>query len=385
MKVTQKRKFLPVGHGAFFIERLFVDDKRIFTAVYDCGDSNNGNLVKQFVSSEFSPNSAPAEKIDILFISHFDKDHVNGLKFLQPYLTNRTRVFLPFYYHTLKSVYDRNKRVGIATVLSVLSRVHIRPILVKYHKLGEPLPDIDIDQHDFGRNGNVIDSGQTIKKIVMGKPVWRYVPFNLFNEEALYVDFQKGVTKTLKWNLSRLAEADKWSDQEISDLRGLYSSFSSLTINDNSLIVLSDRYMEKLPIVLNNQAPYLQKCGGFPFVFTRYAYLSCLYTGDTVLKRGTKKGSKYCDRYEAFLDELHRYTYNLALMQVPHHGSGNNINMATLCDSFSLGLFCNYGPKDPTHKVFFLKPRNMSSVWKTVIGVTDQPNSLFEKKLSFTV
>lgn len=385
MKVSHERKFLPVGHGAFFIERLFVEDTRVFTAVYDCGDSNNGNLIKQFASLEFGPSSAPTERIDILFLSHLDKDHVNGLPYLQPYLTNRTRVFLPFYYHNLQSVYDKNKRVGIATVVAILGHVHITPILVKYHTLDDPLPDIDIDQHDYERNGNVIESGQILKKIVMGKPVWRYVPFNLFNEKKLYDAFKKQVVKTLHWKLSKLEDAKTWTSSDISSLRGLYSPFMSLTINDNSLIVLSDRYMKKLPIVAKYKAPYLQKCGGFPFVFTRYAYLSCLYTGDTVLKRGTKKVSKYCDRYEEFLDELQRYTYNLALMQVPHHGSGNNINMAALCDCFSLGLFSNYSTADTKNKVFFLKPANLQSVWKTVIGVTEQHNTLFEKKHSFVI
>ena len=50
MKVSHERRFLPVGHGAFFIERLFVEGKRVFTAVYDCGDSDAGKLVKQFAS-----------------------------------------------------------------------------------------------------------------------------------------------------------------------------------------------------------------------------------------------------------------------------------------------------------------------------------------------
>ena len=384
MKVSHERKFLPVGHGAFFIERLFVEDKRVFTAVYDCGDSDAGKLVKLFASQEFGPDTAPTEKIDILFISHFDKDHVNGLCYLQPYLTNRTRVFLPFYYPTLQSVYDSNKRVGIEEVISVLSAVSIKPILVSHRGAGDSESEIDIDQHNFDGSGNVIESGQPLIKKVGGKPIWRYVPFNLFNEEKHYKDFEAAVVNKLHWSLSKLEDPKSWTKKDISDLKKVYSSFGSLTINDNSLLVLSDRYV-KGRVSAKVKLPFLQRCGAFPFMFTRNVYLSCLYTGDSVLKRGVSKWSKYCDRYEDFLIELHRFTDNLALMQVPHHGSGNNINMAALCDCFSLGLFSNFSTKDVGNKVFFLKPANLQSVWKAVIGVTEDPNTLFVKKHSFPV
>ena len=384
MKASHERKFLPVGHGAFFIERLFVEGKRGFTAVYDCGDSKAGELVKKFASQEFGPESAPTEKIDILFISHFDKDHVSGLRYLQPYLTKRTRVFLPFYYPTLQSVYDSNKRVGIEEVISVLSAVSIKPILVRYRGAGDRESEIDVDQHNFDGNGNVIESGQPLIKKAGGKPIWRYVPFNLFNEEKHYKDFESEVVNHLHWSLSKLEDPKSWTKKDISDLKGVYSSIDSLTINDNSLLVLSDRYVKgrTSPKV---KLPFIQRSGAFPFVFTRYAYLSCLYTGDSVLKRDVPKWSKYCDCYEDFLMELHRFTDNLALMQVPHHGSGNNINMAALCDCFSLGLFSNYSAEDVGNKVFFLKQANLQSVWKTVIGVTEDPKTLFVKKHSFTV
>ena len=234
MKASHERKFLPVGHGAFFIERLFVEGKRGFTAVYDCGDSKAGELVKKFASLEFGPDTAPTEEIDILFISHFDKDHVNGLRYLQPYLTKRTRVFLPFYYPTLQSVYDMNKRVGIKEVISVLTAVSIKPVLVRHRKAGDPLSEIDVDQHNFDGNGNVIESGQSLIKKAGGKPIWRYVPFNLFNEDKHYQDFESEVVNNLHWSLSKLEDPKSWTKKDISDLKKVYSSFGSLTINGES-------------------------------------------------------------------------------------------------------------------------------------------------------
>ena len=47
----------------------------MFTAVYDCGDSNDGHLVEKYAILAFgSPTEGPVQKIDALFISHFDSD-----------------------------------------------------------------------------------------------------------------------------------------------------------------------------------------------------------------------------------------------------------------------------------------------------------------------
>ena len=40
------RTFYPVGHGAFFVEKLYTDKHVPYIAVYDCGDSQNGSLVQ---------------------------------------------------------------------------------------------------------------------------------------------------------------------------------------------------------------------------------------------------------------------------------------------------------------------------------------------------
>lgn len=68
--IEHKRKFLPVGHGAFFVERLYVNEQRVLSAVYDCGDSNNGTMVHNYITQEFGANKESKEMIDLLFLSH---------------------------------------------------------------------------------------------------------------------------------------------------------------------------------------------------------------------------------------------------------------------------------------------------------------------------
>ena len=68
------RTIHPVGQGGFYTE-IFRDGINDHCIVYDCGSENKQKL-KSVISSAL-PDNTP---IDILFISHFDSDHVNGIK-----------------------------------------------------------------------------------------------------------------------------------------------------------------------------------------------------------------------------------------------------------------------------------------------------------------
>lgn len=85
-------------------------------------------MVHNYITQEFGANKESKEMIDLLFLSHFDSDHVNGLEYLQPHLSSKTRVFLPFYYAHMQSIYDRNKREDIEYVISILGQHNVKPI-----------------------------------------------------------------------------------------------------------------------------------------------------------------------------------------------------------------------------------------------------------------
>ncbi len=75
------RTFHPIGHGAFYTERFYEDNnpQPIFTAVYDCGSITKGNALRSAIDSEFRTY----KNINVVFISHFHEDHINGLDYLQ--------------------------------------------------------------------------------------------------------------------------------------------------------------------------------------------------------------------------------------------------------------------------------------------------------------
>lgn len=73
------RNIHPVGQGAFYTETLHRpgcnDDKHI---VYDCGVIPYSHRLEEEIKN-FLPKGST---IDILFISHFHADHVNGIRLL---------------------------------------------------------------------------------------------------------------------------------------------------------------------------------------------------------------------------------------------------------------------------------------------------------------
>lgn len=369
------RTFYPVGHGAFFVEKLYTDKHVPYIAVYDCGDSQNGSLVQKYALQAFSkPFEDEDEKIDLLFISHFDDDHVNGLTHLKPYLTKQTKVFLPFFYNTYIDLYNKSKREGISYVISVLDDVGIRPILIAYN--GEnPQDEVDLDKPLPERNYSNLDSPYPVlasgTPIKLGSsPIWKYVPYNLFNEAKLFQDFRSKIKSSSHWSDAKLNDPLTWTDDEIVELRNIYKTFSTYSINSNSLIVLSApskiEYMWLQSITSDFlQQGYLHHCYHHPDP----VLASSLYTGDTVLKRGA--GGAYKLTYEEFLYRLKKQTKRVGLMQIPHHGSSNNINKAALCDCMSCSMFCNYGTSDLSYKTFLLNCFSLSSIWKDILAVTE--------------
>lgn len=71
------RTIQPVGQGGFYTEIFKSDDpdEKDFCVVYDCGSFTG------FEPKRTIPWAIPdGQDIDILFISHFDNDHIKGIK-----------------------------------------------------------------------------------------------------------------------------------------------------------------------------------------------------------------------------------------------------------------------------------------------------------------
>lgn len=88
-------EFWNVGQGLFSSGRIQMGDAPIFHWVYDCGTSSSQKLIQNAVNKYNSDKNQGS--IDLLVLSHFDKDHISGVKEL---LKNRRKIkrwVVPYY------------------------------------------------------------------------------------------------------------------------------------------------------------------------------------------------------------------------------------------------------------------------------------------------
>ena len=84
-----------VGHGGFHTGTLGTEIHRLHW-IYDCGSwKRQGRLIECI--DEFVARIAPSDRVDLLFISHFDADHVSGLRRLLTAIRDRVdTVIVPY-------------------------------------------------------------------------------------------------------------------------------------------------------------------------------------------------------------------------------------------------------------------------------------------------
>ncbi len=111
-----ERIFHPIGQGAFYSERHTSCNINI---VYDCGTTNPKSLAKQrVVSQSFSKDDV----IHILFISHFDKDHISLIDTLKKAVKRIEKVVLPLLHDEekifLSNIYNNFGQPDLAQLVS---------------------------------------------------------------------------------------------------------------------------------------------------------------------------------------------------------------------------------------------------------------------------
>ena len=105
MEVT--RIIHPIGQGAFYTESIKTNDN-LYNVVYDCGSGNykyTPKRLKQDIASFYNPDDV----IDLLFISHFDNDHINGIRELKKRTSKIRNIVVPlieendFWYYQIEN------------------------------------------------------------------------------------------------------------------------------------------------------------------------------------------------------------------------------------------------------------------------------------------
>lgn len=298
-----KRIFHPVGQGAFYSERHELPDSTVVNIVYDCGSHGSVKELKDVVTQSFTKNDV----IDILFISHFHKDHVSLIKTLQHTVKGIKRVVLPLLHKEQKiflyNIHTALNQKKLANLIANPERyfggeTQIIKVLPASERT-EPTDPIIISN---------IDSSSTIPSntpIILSRDYqWVFIPAN-----HEYRDRSEQFTK-------KLCEEGIYTPDNInsilstkikSKIRNIYKEIEG-GINENSMFLYSGPPEELHRYFHRQMITQCGHCFYCPFYHHNLIHrVACLYTGDGKLSEAWSAYKKYWN--------------SIGTIQIPHHGS----------------------------------------------------------------
>lgn len=370
-----RRIFHPVGQGAFFTEQFYDADadKVLYNVVYDCGSLSEG--IKDQIELEIRNSFDDKKEIDILFLSHFDNDHVNYVKYLEANgFLQGARVIIP--------MLAAEEWIGIDPyvsnyhyVLSLRGRQSIKVIQVGFDEGADNLQydPISIDKIE----GDEIKSGTPLMPdgSLLGGVIWCYTPFNV-QFSTLIADFRQ------KLSVEGL-DFDKLGDSTYvyknrGTLKKIYQGLGSkptagTAINLNSLHVMSypvnrDRCKWVFPWGCCLDWAVMRRC------WYRGYEGSCLYTGDT-----SANDSNVWKRIEQMITLCLGAGSMLSLLQVPHHGSRNSYDNMLLDSPLFYDGFTNFDPYYRQHIFDDRLPMKFAIKERTLLLITRDYGSRYEE------
>lgn len=358
------RTIHPVGHGGFFTEEL-CEGNDCFNVVYDCGTRNGLQLLEREINKAFNRKLS----VDLLFISHFDRDHVSGLKELvrRNLLNSGTKVVMPFHYPSyfvilnpfLYAYYEQCMLIPRSTGATIVEVEEQNPSEDEYGRYLDRRPHASYVSFEQLRGS--ISSGSRISL----SPKWIYIPFNLNDSKNFADRFEDEVKRQLGMDINDMSPMDLEQNADI--IRGIYQLMGkknsrSFNINSNSLIVIS------------------MPTGDVDSCYTTIAQrkyvvdaATAVYTGDSYLKDFTN-GSLPFRYYSASKRVLGKYVhYPVGLFQIPHHGSNNNYdfqlqNEAALCQF----AFCSQDDRDKMQGTTRYVCNDLGGIAKVMLHVVDE-------------
>lgn len=330
-----------MGQGAFYSERfVFSDGNKPFTVVYDCGSGKSLDIA-ECAKSELEHFITTVDEIDLLFISHFHKDHFNGIKMLLDKGVLIKNIIMPYMDNDLKnslsSLHGRIHKVIndilYANPLDLFNNVasdnvdkgtNTKKIFVIPNNDGgykniihpsefehEPIyTNEDNNSFIYVKNDDINQKAENNLFLRSGYCIlqdrfdWIYMPF-VREDDNNDTDLKNNIAKLN----SVLDEYEKnyghdWISEPmcVAKVKNMYKSIEN-NINNTSMLLLSTPLkssLRKFPRYISYPDPDIA---------------SCLYTGDISLS------PTIC---ELITNKLGGYT--IGSFQVPHHGSKSGWN-----------------------------------------------------------
>ncbi|MDG6895462.1 hypothetical protein [Volucribacter amazonae] len=356
--IKMEYTFWNVGQGLFSSGRI-IDNNKEFIWVYDCGSTNQHHIIP---SVKKMKDRYQNKVIDLLAISHFDKDHISGLSEL---LKGRTVRYLFMPYYPLEErlfIFFKNK------VDKSLFEFYLNPFQYLQKHYGDSLTDsctiilippstsdensdsgnfstINFDEFDEfdksdinTKNGlKYLDSdsiGENIKFTIVSlkkaiKFTYQGISFIPYNMPLQVVGIPANLEKLKQDIKNILSKYNNDISNALIDLKNLYKKRFTNKQNIISLFlyVLPDQGVfnkitltNEVDITSNKYFCFLNRLRhyfGYCQCLNNYNGFALLYTGDGNLNK--KEYFKLLEDYIG-VDNIEK----MFCLQVPHHGSRSN-------------------------------------------------------------
>lgn len=283
---SHHRVIFPVGQGGFAFEHI-----EGCSIIYDCGSNTAPTRVETYIKLL---EIHGIQTIDYLVISHFDNDHVNGLKFLLDNQFNVRNVVVPAIDQSLKVVFN----------------VFVDGAYNRLYALSEEYRDLEIIpiEPEEERNYSGI------------KSLWEWHIKNLMTKD--YFDNLKTELENNGIDLTKLNN-EEYIESQHNAINKIFKKLGQGGPNANGLIMLSQKSAQAnlesadLTRGCHHCFPCHVLVVEYDFPLDCAELTSCLYVGDADLK------SRNLTAVNNFWKSM-RHEEALLLMQIPHHGSKYN-------------------------------------------------------------
>jgi hypothetical protein len=317
------RIFHPIGQGAFYSERI-----NGLNIVYDCGiqhKERSSKRVEHLITSSFHAGSI----IDLLFISHFDCDHVNKIKFLHSHFPIK-RIIAPLLHDEEKILISEYlKSVGDDDAANFVRDPTSWGIPVTLVNPPDPEEDSQVPER--------IEIGSSLPDTISSSDIlfhrdWIYIPYN-YDNNVRSATF-KATLAAKSIDTKRLLSDPNYLK---SNIKALHSAYNSIIgkINQNSLFLYSGPDFSdsaNISYIFSGNSACFGRC------FHGYTEFNsgCIYTGDGDLN--------VVDIETVF----HWHFHHVGIIQIPHHGDLKSFNLSPFLSKnficpISFGLNNNYG------------------------------------------
>ena len=289
------RTIHPVGQGAFYSETFSVRREKLFTAVYDCGRNKN-------VSA--AANIEKLHKVDLIFISHFHDDHINGIKEIQQ--NSNPLIVIPgiSHYAFVIDLINNYLHTGDTRCDSISFMLDCLPALRLAKNNSNKQKQIIIT--NIAKNSDLGAGFHVVREGVAAIPTLTPTDDSfLWCYDAYFHEYDKAKEKELILKLSeRISMLAKHISDDYQDekwYRNLIEGLSELDLKDIKKVFAS--------VYKGSPNRYSMLVHSYP-MDNQNKNMDCLYTGDITITTQPVKTTII--------------NINPHYIQVPHHGSDHN-------------------------------------------------------------